>query len=311
MEGSMPKPKILPAILVVVAAAFVLTAQASFGEPQAQECRTAPGSSTPRGGHWYYRINHKDQQRCWYLSPADAHANGQTVAPLAAAPRKRSAADTAAPAPPQVATAEIGFLQPSSAVLIEQPIASRWPENLPSLQTLNAEDAEQTDSVTPSNSFAETPAETDAAVQMPLRWPIIEGDRADQMSAVESVLRSFSIAGGLLMVILLLAGWAARFIGGRDRRPFADRWGAVAASVSPHRPAVFAGTADGMPAQTPRAAAQGAMPTDPARDLKTSLAELMRDLRRAETASVPVRSPRRRASRSHNGAYRQALQSAQ
>ena len=53
------------------------------------------------------------------------------------------------------------------------------------------------------------------------------------------------------------------------------------------------------------------MPTDSARDLKTSLADLMRDLRRAETASGPVQSLKRRASRNHKGAYRQALQPAQ
>ncbi len=311
----MPMPKILPAILAVVAAALVLTGQASFGEPQTQECKPAPGSSTPPGGHWHYRINHKDQQRCWYLSSTDVRASGQTAAPLASASapalRKPSAGDAVAAAPPEVATAEVGFLQPSFAALEEPQIfASRWPEHLPSARTLNVDDSEQTDPDAPSDSYAESRAETDTSAQMPLRWPIIEADRAEQMSVVESILRSFSIAGGILMVALLLAGWAARFVGGRDRRPRADRWSAVTARISPRWPVVFAEVANGVPAQARRGTGRAVVPTDPARDLKTSLAELMCDLRRAETASGPVRSPERRVARNHNGADRQALQPA-
>ncbi len=316
----MPRPKILPAILVVVPAAFVLTAQASFGEPHAQECRAAPGLSTPRGGYWHYRINHKDQQRCWYLSSTDARASGQAAAPLAPAsaptPRKRSAGDAVAAAPPEVATAEIGFLQPSFAVLEQQIFASRWPESLPVAWDLNAQspnpqESTETDPVPPSNSYAENSAVTDTAVQMPLRWPIVEVDRAEQISVVESVLRSFTIAGGLLTVVLLLAGWAARFVGGRERRRIADRWRALVARLSPRRRGVFAEAVAGTPSQTRRGTGRAGMPTDPARDLKTSLAELMRDLRRAEAASGPARPLNRRASRSHDGAYRQALQPAQ
>jgi len=74
------------------------------------------------------------------------HQSCGQAAPLVLAapaptPQKRSAGDAVTAAPPLVATAEIGFLQPSFAVREEQLVfASRWPENLPSAQTLNAED---------------------------------------------------------------------------------------------------------------------------------------------------------------------------
>ena len=133
MEGSMLRPKMLPVILVVVSAVTVLTARASLSEPQAQECKTAPGASTPRGGHWHYRINRTDKQRCWYLSPADARANGRATAALASTPvparQKRNASPALPAEPPQAAAAEstagdkasaptapaeVAFLRPSS-----------------------------------------------------------------------------------------------------------------------------------------------------------------------------------------------------
>jgi len=79
------------------------------------------------------------------LNPTDACANGQALAPL----RGGASPDTAETkrrrcshgGAPQVATAEIGFLQSSFSVREEQLVfASRWPENFPSAQTLNAED---------------------------------------------------------------------------------------------------------------------------------------------------------------------------
>ena len=226
----MLRPKMLPVILVVVSAVTVLTARASFSEPQAQECKTAPGASTPRGGHWHYRINRTDKQRCWYLSPADARSNGRGTAALASTPvpaRQKRNASPALPAEPpqpaaaesaagdtasaQAAPAEIALLRPSSDMGEGRAgFGARWPDNLANAQDLSARDLEETAPPPPSNSYAETHAEADAT-QMPLRWPIVETSRAELVSHVEAVLRSFSIVGGFLTVALLLAGWAARF----------------------------------------------------------------------------------------------------
>ena len=184
---------------------------------------------------------------------------------------------------------------------------ARWPDNLANAQDLSARDLEETAPPPPSNSYAETHAEADAT-QMPLRWPIVETSRAELVSDVEAVLRSFSIVGGFLTVALLLAGWAARFVRGPDGWHFADRWRAIAAPIGlPGRQVHFAGIVEGTHYET----GDAGMPTDPAHDLKTSLAELMRDLHRAEAASGSVRLSKRRGSRLRDDAQHQALQAAE
>jgi hypothetical protein len=57
------------AIRFIPLATGLVTAQTSLAEPAADECKTKPGSSAPRGSHWYYRINRMDQRRCLF-SPA-------------------------------------------------------------------------------------------------------------------------------------------------------------------------------------------------------------------------------------------------
>jgi hypothetical protein len=323
----MIRPKILPAILVVVSAVTVLTARASLSEPQAQECKAAPGASTPRGSHWHYRINRTDKQRCWYLSPADARANGRGTASLASTPvparQKRNASQALSAEPPQTAAAEsatgdtasaqaapaeIAFLRPSSEMNEGRPgFGARWPDNLANAQDMSAQDLEETAPPPPSNSYAETRAEADAT-QMPLRWPGVETSRAELVSDVETVLRLFSVAGGFLMVALLLAGWAARFVRGPEGWHFADRWRAIAAPIGlPRRQDDFAEIVEDGHDET----GDAGTPTDPAHDLKTSLAELMRDLQRAEAASGSLRLAERRGSRLRDDAKHQALQAAE
>jgi len=33
----------------------------------AADCLTAPSSSTPSNGHWYYRTDRSQQRKCWFL----------------------------------------------------------------------------------------------------------------------------------------------------------------------------------------------------------------------------------------------------
>jgi hypothetical protein len=321
----MLRPKNLPVILVVVSAATVLTARASLSEPQAQECRAAPGASTPHGGHWHYRINNADKQRCWYLSSADAHSNARATASLASTPvpaRQKRNASEAIPAAPsqavategaagdtvsaQVTPAEVAFVRPSSGMQVGQNgFGARWPEKLPEAQDLSAQDLERTEPPPPSHSYAASHEETDVT-QTALPRPVVETSRAELISDVETVLRSFSIAGGLLMVALLLAGWAARFVRGPGRWHSPDRRHPVAAEVDlverVHSAEMAAGTDDGTE--------DAGVPTDPAHDLKTSLAELMRDLHRAEAESESARLSERRAAPDHD-AYHQVLQAAE
>jgi hypothetical protein len=272
----MSRPKILSAIFLITPGVVLLMAQAGFGEPAAESCQTKPGLNTPRGSHWFYRIN-RANQHCWYLGSSDAHARASAVGTTTAAaqpiPPQQSeqiadaASPQAAPTAPStvhapVAPAPVAPTAWPSAALPE-PIAftTRWPENLP-----HAKDVDEAEPVATSNSYANDGAAADAA-QMPAQWSALDAERrAPQNTLAEAVLRYFSVAGGLAIPAVLLAGWAAKYARRRDDRdePAADV--VEAADVPLRRPLV-----------------RRRLPTDPADDLKTSLAELMRDLHRVDS----------------------------
>jgi hypothetical protein len=309
-------PKILPAVFLVMPAIVLLTAQASSSEPAAEACRARPGPTTPHGGHWYYRFG-RDKQQCWYLGAADARAAVRADASLpsmpTATPQRASAAAAPAIASPAMPTpfaptapAQVAFLEPSMAAAGgSMQFAARWPDDLPSAQALD-----QAEPATPSNSYADGRADPDAADQAP--WPVIEAARAKDSSAADIALRYFSLAGSLTIPLLLLAGWAAKF----TRRSVVeaslrDQWRVIAGRL--RWPADFNASAPGDLAATEASrdpAWRSLTPTDPARDLKASLAELMRDLQRAGAASDsrPCPAP---VGRTGEGAYRQALQAAE
>ena len=282
--------KILPAILILVPATVLVSVQASLSEPATEECKASPGTNTPRGAHWHYHVN-RAKQHCWYLG-VDSHAHAQAVTPAAASqnsnateaagPASAPAAPAATALAPMVAAQNMPAPAAAAPALPGPPrgaeFATRWPENLP-----NAEDLQQQEP-TISSSYAEGREPIGQAPQMPSVPPGPSADRAPAGSAGEVALRYFSILGVLAIPLLLAAGWAAKFAR-RPRRPIVrEQRRMTAMPLSPRRhlfgdeligvaPLVVDrhGDADG---HTP-------MPTDPAYDLKTSLAELMRDLRRA------------------------------
>jgi hypothetical protein len=286
----MPKLKTLPRILAMVPATFLLTAQAVSGEPAARECRASPGASTPRGGHWYYRLNPGDKRHCWYLGAEGVRTsaaalpqqtnNGEPAPalppppPAAAAAAEAAGATTPEATPPTAsmpvapALVPVAFLD--GAMLGRAPaldFATRWPADLPPAQYLDRSDA-----ATPMSSFAEASTAPDMTGQMPETWPVADAADAQQPAAGAPVLRIFSVAGIAAIAIFLLVGWAARFARGSFRSARGD---AARAIPLPRRAEIRKPPLRRVPT-----------PTDPADDLKTSLAELMRDLRRAEAVSA-------------------------
>jgi hypothetical protein len=340
-------PKILGAIIVVVPASVLLTAQVSLSEPAAPECKKTPGGATPPGSHWYYRINHADKQHCWYLGVAGAHVAARGAVPAApdAAPVQQTAdvmdaaADDAATAatPAQTAAAIASpsaarppiaqpmvaqptmaqaFAPPSVAppplapAIALQPMPSddearmnftaRWPNGLAAAQDLSEPQSAASD------SYAERHDPADAGAQMPLQWPGAGAGKAHEGApgtAGETALRYFSIAGVVTMPFLVFAGWAAGFARQPRPSPLGERFWTVARRLRPR--AVASTIADGVPTATVRRggfAPRTPMPTDPADDLKTSLAELMGDLRRAAGEPMPVSArPVARAARGGPG----------
>ena len=127
------------------------TAQAKT-QAKADECLGRPGAATPKGSHWFYRIDRKSNRRCWYLGPA-----GQKVRPAAANERAETAerpAPAARSAVPMPAPAPSG-LRPDEATRAETPAANATTE------ARNAAPAEWS-AVAATNFSAAWPAGTSA-----------------------------------------------------------------------------------------------------------------------------------------------------
>jgi hypothetical protein len=323
----MPGTKLLSAFLMVPAT-VLLTTQASLSEPAAEQCKPSPGASAPRGSHWYYRINHATNQHCWYLGAEGTHVKARVTTTASESPpsaRQTNLAEADSAPTPDAAAAPAEAVQPAAlaqapaagaqAAAVQAPPAdqaatankadgshflTRWPEDLPKV-----EDLDQSEPAPISNSYAER--RDDASAQTPSKWPVAEANRAAAASAGETALRYFSVAGIVAIPLLLLAGFVAK----RGRQPhesdFRHLLRALANRLRPRRSVSFDEAVFAEPEAPPlvRAAAprrraapdlQARTPTDPAQDLKASLAELMRDLRSAAEPEEPARY----AERSHD-----------
>jgi hypothetical protein len=66
MSAQIPRP-----IGTIAFASALLTSALGVGVPAnmafAVDCLTAPNSSAPTNGHWYYRTDRTQQRKCWYL----------------------------------------------------------------------------------------------------------------------------------------------------------------------------------------------------------------------------------------------------
>jgi len=287
--------KVLSTIFVVVPATAALMAQTVVVEATADGCRTRPGSATPRGTHWYYRVNHIDNRRCWYLGSQGADvrshvhrrlgSRGTSVVP------KQIARQDHKPHP-QIASAQMA---PAAAAL-PQPLvgeqaipidfAARWPD-LPKFQGSDAREVA-------TMSYAETHPATDADQQMLSTWAFIDAKHAglQQVSAGKAAFGSALLDGALAVALLVLAGGAfklARQPGQPDPR---DQWHEAAPRPRPRRHirpeyAETAGRRSGSAAQHDASVWRTPMPTyHPPDELK----KLISDFRRAEAGRTSHRS---------------------
>ena len=145
------------------------------------------------------------------------------------------------------------------------------------------------------SSYADNSADEEAPPQIPVTWPVVEAVSAPPDSSVFAPPSAF-LVGGAAMALVFMAGWAFRHI--RARRIYIVP--SCAEAVSGHSPqGNKADTIGSGGASARRAVARRRpTPTDPARDLKASLGELMRDLQRAgaaaEAPTSPIGKPKRR-----------------
>ena len=93
-----PRPIRSIALVFTLFAAGVGIGSVPANIARADDCLTAPNSTTPQGSHWYYRMDWANQRKCWYLR-APGEASQQR------APRVRpDAASAVQPTPTPIAS---------------------------------------------------------------------------------------------------------------------------------------------------------------------------------------------------------------
>jgi hypothetical protein len=256
--------KILSAILIMVPATVLLTAEVSFGEPAAEPCKASPGGAAARGMHWYYRVDRVTNKHCWYLGPVGhlkSHTATATTASDSPPTRKVHATDndnaasaqamsadgseaatppldgaTAQPSPVQATSAQATPAQalpaqalPAQALPVAQAATAgdpRFGARWPE-DLPNAEELEQDEQASTGNNSA-LRRDVDAGAQLPSGRAGTKAGRAAPASSGETALGYFSIAGIFLIPLLLAAGWMAKFARESDGSIIPDRLRAMA-----------------------------------------------------------------------------------
>lgn len=299
----MLRQKLLPAILVVLPATAALMVQSTLVEATVDECKTKPGSATPPGTHWYYRVNRASNQHCWYLSSAGTVVRARGAMANGHRHLARRSTRILLKQPPQYdrklhpQTASVQMVSArtalAAAALPEPPVperatpidfAARWPE-LPKSRDLDAREVA-------TISYANTNQATGADQQMPLSWPIADTDPAGpQQASVSEPASASAFLGGALVTALLLAGGIFNLVR-RSRRTHAFDRARAAADPAGQRRHMLAGfgkpARPRLPAGVPRNASafRAPAPTDPIDDIKT----ILRELKRADAAGYSPRS---------------------
>jgi hypothetical protein len=100
--------KLLSAFFIASFAGSVLAATVHGPAHADDTCLPGPKATTPRGSHWYYRIEHGTKRHCWYLGAERGKIAQKPAAkprPSAPAPDKLAETPAAPPLQPSVANA--------------------------------------------------------------------------------------------------------------------------------------------------------------------------------------------------------------
>lgn len=297
----MSRSKILAAGLVVLSVGALLSLNAGVAESVADECRAKPGAAGPHGTHWRYRVSRSDHQRCWFLNFEAVKARSQTREAVKDSASSSPAAERddlteAGETPKRGASIQIISVRASAATASAETattgpaaaegeaaalFSARWPK--PS----KVGDFDVREFAATPSSYAERYSATGADEQMPLVWPVAEVTRARPApgAAGETAWRTTFQIGALLVILLAIAGAAFKLaVRWRQSHALDPRRMPDEAPVQRNADQEVDGHHSHAEARQDRHGSRPVTPTDPARDLKKSLAELMGDLRRARTS---------------------------
>jgi hypothetical protein len=240
--------KLASVFLLSVAANVGPTAGLSGTARAADGCIAEPGTETPQGKHWYFRIERGTGRHCWYLRGEDEGSARTPVAEgvVAAkppsrttgnAPATRSLADARAEYAPRALAGDNGNAAPAQSVFpdarlpaattgigpgagttapVESLLASRWPQTSGTPSTANAVPTASLMVADAQSREAEatTPAPAEAA--QPNSPPAREVGSLQKLLLV--VFGALALAGLTGSLVYRLAGARSR------RRRHEQRW---------------------------------------------------------------------------------------
>jgi hypothetical protein len=137
-------------------------------------CLVKPGATTPRGGHWHYRVEPGTKRHCWYLGEERGKAALETAAkpsPSAPASDKRAMRSSAPPLRPSITNAHAEFDDATSA---NDPADAN---SLPSTRDSSDEPAQNTNISQPT-ATTQWPDPAINATQPPVQAAVTSGPQA-------------------------------------------------------------------------------------------------------------------------------------
>jgi len=200
-------------VVVIIAASSVSvppgraqTAAQAKATPQAKadECLARPGTTTPKGSHWFYRIERPSNRRCWYLGPAGQKVRAERAArteraiPIPApAPAELRADEQARAHAPAAATSATAAAPAAGSAVAATQFSAAWPaaSNVAATSTHDVPTVGSHDNTEAAATAAEPPAQ-DAAIV----WPATSA--SDGAAAQPS-------APGVLHLVIFLSAVAA------------------------------------------------------------------------------------------------------
>jgi hypothetical protein len=240
---------ILLAGLLVGVAVIGSPARAQTAPATADECLAKPNAPSPRGSHWYYRIDRANNRHCWYLRPVPSNAGQNettqtrasvtpTARPSVTAPANPPLLDTP-PDPPATGARNISRNASPPAIWPASPPAFAPPAPIAPATAVEGEPTQAADSVaapTPipllrdpkidapnPNREAKSAKRTAAA---PTDRPVLPVEEPTHMPALLGI--------GLALALIMFGSFGARLIFkylGRARRrigraPLGSNWDA-------------------------------------------------------------------------------------
>ena len=273
---------IVPTIFIAPLAAAAIASTIGTPARAANECLAAPNAPSPKGSHWYYRLDRANQRKCWYLRPQEGVA--QRAAPRAPQMQRSAEAGPAAePAMKPMAFAPATWPEAAPNSAREARAAAvprRDPPPTAIVDDRNNGMSIATKQVMLTSNEASVQDDTPLMAAAPAAAPAPD-------AATVTPLRVLLLVAGILIIPGILLRMIFKFGATTRRRLYADRAGRKRHDGVVSR---WAATTFGATAVRPRGPT---MPESPPAEAEQLLRKILWELERG--AAMPTPGPLSRA----------------